>query len=619
MGEVKMSLLGKELVFSKETDLFNSLRKKYLMLSVEAKNKAEEAYDNNITSISDYQSRCRKIMSDIFMHYLQIGVLDIIRYKIYDIDEEVLKAEFDKDFGLKYCDAINSFLDEVASIDREQMQADMNRQEMISEAGNTVSGAFIGVSGNLIQDIGSTVQTGVEAAVINGLAAGGTALVTGAIRKFEKAEAEKDKLRIFGRDNTKRNITNGMEQDVFMLHKTIARLINIRTGEEHYYYPSDEEVENFEPVCRNILRGNFKIDEEPDLEREQIYRVLLMNPYELNIYCYIMEQNGGISAELRELMNYLCVDKGALANSYLSAKYDLSDYNTYEDIVEFEKVVKEEMVPFDVEECLFSYQVASKRETLYIIRRTFHDFVYDTIEERDFAEKQYYEFVGEGFNELELDELIEKHDLTYGKEILLPNGEYIRKMLLILIEPKMEDFQDTETILPYLSRETAKMQERNLTEAEIVKVLEKRYKHLNRKEKFNAGVAATKEKLSATADNMKDKSKELMQKIPFGKKAGNDEAIEVDNSQVKEIQDVAASAEPTKSLNNSEKVNAAVSGGKEKLSAGVAGMKNMFSGLGNKTGKQDNSAPQNENKRCPQCGNDLKATAKFCGKCGYRF
>ena len=30
-----------------------------------------------------------------------------------------------------------------------------------------------------------------------------------------------------------------------------------------------------------------------------------------------------------------------------------------------------------------------------------------------------------------LDELIEKHDLTYGKEILLPNGEYIRKMLLI--------------------------------------------------------------------------------------------------------------------------------------------------------------------------------------------
>ena len=85
MGEVKMSLLGKELVFSKETDLFNSLRKKYLMLSVEAKNKAEEAYDNNVTSISDYQSRCRKIMSDIFMHYLQIGVLDIIRYKISSV------------------------------------------------------------------------------------------------------------------------------------------------------------------------------------------------------------------------------------------------------------------------------------------------------------------------------------------------------------------------------------------------------------------------------------------------------------------------------------------------------------------------------------------------------
>ena len=41
MGEIRHMLLGKNLVFSEEMDLFNSLRKKYLMLSVEAKKKAD--------------------------------------------------------------------------------------------------------------------------------------------------------------------------------------------------------------------------------------------------------------------------------------------------------------------------------------------------------------------------------------------------------------------------------------------------------------------------------------------------------------------------------------------------------------------------------------------------
>lgn len=49
MSEVKQMLLGKELVFSKEMDLFNSLRKKYLMLSVEARKEAEEAYDEKLS------------------------------------------------------------------------------------------------------------------------------------------------------------------------------------------------------------------------------------------------------------------------------------------------------------------------------------------------------------------------------------------------------------------------------------------------------------------------------------------------------------------------------------------------------------------------------------------
>ena len=88
MGQiVKKTLLGKELVFSESMDAFNSLRKKYLMLSAEARERAENAYKANINSYSSYMKNCRLLMGEIFEHYLQIGVLDIIKFGIFDIDE----------------------------------------------------------------------------------------------------------------------------------------------------------------------------------------------------------------------------------------------------------------------------------------------------------------------------------------------------------------------------------------------------------------------------------------------------------------------------------------------------------------------------------------------------
>ena len=56
MGVTKKTLLGKELIFTEEMDLFNSLRKKYILLSREARQKAEEEYNGNITGYSEYRS-----------------------------------------------------------------------------------------------------------------------------------------------------------------------------------------------------------------------------------------------------------------------------------------------------------------------------------------------------------------------------------------------------------------------------------------------------------------------------------------------------------------------------------------------------------------------------------
>ena len=89
---------------------------------------------------------------------------------------------------------------------------------------------------------------------------------------------------------------------------------------------------------------------------------------------------------------------------------------------------------------------------------------------------------------------------------------------------------------------------------------------MSAKEKAAEVAGAAKEKAGAMAGLAKNKSKEFMSKLPFDKK---------------------------------KKAEAEVS--QPQIETAVA------------------QEPAVDTKFCPQCGNSLKATAKFCGKCGDRF
>ena len=652
MSEVRKLLLGKELVFTKEMDLFNSLRRKYVLLSAEARKKAEEAYDSKVDSYSSYVSFCRSMMNGIFEEYLRIGVADIIKYGIYDIDEVVLKQEFEAEIGSEYGRVIDTFVGEINRIDNEQRVEDQERKAMVQNAG-PVQGAFVGTSGNVASDLGSIIGTQLESAVINAAFKGGTSLLTGGMRAVSKKAAEKERNTLFGRSSTKREVLEGMEQDVYMLHRTIARLINERTGVEHYYYAKEADVLRFEPICRNIMRGNFKGEEFPGLETEQIHKVLMMNPYELRIYCYVMKENGGITDELRVLMEYLSVDKASLANSYLEEKYNLDDYTTYDALVEFEKVVIAELEQFAGTTCDFSYAVAEKKEILYIERRTFRQFTYDTIEERDFAEEQFYEFLGEGFTELEMDELLEKYEATYDKSIVEKNREDFRAMLMEFIVVKVDEFQDTESLAGYVAYAQAKKEEHQLETSELLDLFEKKYKKLERKEKLIAGAAAAKEKLAATAGSVMGKGKGFIKKLPFGKKK-KEEVI--DGTAVElSSETVTAATEEVTAKPKKEKKKLNISGVKDKLpkkekgstdaeqeseaaiakvveehklvtpeaaaeeKSAVVETKEEATPVAAPASVTENPTVAPATKPCPQCGAAVKATGKFCSKCGYRF
>jgi len=546
-----------------------------------------------------------------------------------------LQGELEQEFGSDYRQAIADFVGKINEIDAEQMQADEERKEMIRDAG-PLGGGYISMSGNFASDLGNVVESQVETAAINAVFKGGTALLTKGVRAIEKKLAEKEKKDIFSNRHTKKDLLDGMEMDVYMLHRTVARLINERTGVEHFYYAKEENIERYEPVCRNILRGNFKNGNDTTLETEQIHEVLRMNPYEMRMYGYVMSENGGITEEMMTLMDYLYVDKPSLASSYLATKYDLSDYTVYEEIIEFEKVVADEMARFNIVACAFADEVETKKEKLYIERRTFHQFTYETIEERDFAEKQYNDFAGTGFAERNLDELLEKYDETYVQELLPTNSIYIRQELLQFIEALVDEFKDSDSLSIYVFYAKKIKKEHELEKLDVLDVIEKKYKNLVRKEKLEAKVADIKGKIIAFFKNFKSNVKhfwqKLMMKLPFGKKRSiGKKKPSLKKKKVKEpIDSSAVVVETVETVQTMETpamiATAAVPSAPEPAVVAEAKIETVTETV--------TEAPQvapevkepevvvtpvAETKVCPQCGNELKAAAKFCSRCGYRF
>ena len=77
-------------------------------------------------------------------------------------------------------------------------------------------------------------------------------------------------------------------------------------------------------------------------------------------------------------------------------------------VLDFEKIVASELEVFEAATCKFMMETIIKKQQLFDIRRTFNGYMYDTIEIRDDAEKQYMEFFAEDENVVEMIDFLPK-------------------------------------------------------------------------------------------------------------------------------------------------------------------------------------------------------------------
>ena len=166
MSEKRLNVLTSAVVLTEEMDAYNSLRNKFLQLSKEAEAKVSESYDKNVKSYKDLQISAQYMLDRLFKEYLQIGAIHLISYGIYDVDEEVLREEYGKDFDITYKKTILNIVREINAIDADVAQGKADRKEMVADAGSTFQTlGFYRQTGDVGKDLSNVAKAETETTV----------------------------------------------------------------------------------------------------------------------------------------------------------------------------------------------------------------------------------------------------------------------------------------------------------------------------------------------------------------------------------------------------------------------------------------------------------------------
>lgn len=588
MGEVKKVLLGRTFIFSEQKDAFNTIRKKFIELSDEARILFNERYTNNITSISDYELMCDGIADKVYEQFLQLGVIELINNSIYDIDEVVLRAEIKEEFGCNYKGEISEFIKRIIELDAEKKMAQNENIDSAKVAAVETAQA----AGSVFFGAPDIFQMGVAAA------ADGVLVFDTVMNIATATSVEAEKKRLINSEELKLDLMYAMKTDVENIHKSVARIVNERSESKKFVYPTDEDICNIEPICRNIIKGNYReIQSNPELEKDMIQKIVEINPYDKRMYCKIMKDYGGITEELRDFISYLAIDIASIADSFFDTKYDMDDFDTYEKMCDLVAILGDELVQFGIDSCLFYEKAEAKKQYLFDIKRTFNGYMYDTIEQRDFAEKQYNDFLAESIEEMDIEEALAKYESTFDPDMTEKNRQDLQTIVLVVIADRVKMFTEADSLKIYVDYAENKKKEHGLEKCQLLDTINKKYKALALKEKLKDNMLQAKNKVISAVSGL--------------------------TGRVDDASNVATGAVDNVSGKASEVASGAMSKGKDLFGKIPFGKKNSEKVVESSVNeKNETKVPDEhtiETKNCPNCNNVVKISGKFCGKCGYRF
>lgn len=310
----KFKFYSNEIIISNERENYNEIHLLYKKYALMAANEFIDVYNNENKDLDDVVSNAKNQAYNIIFKYANETIEFILAKRIFNIDlEKFINNYYLRYFGT-YEDAFevveNMYLEIVAT----KEQQEQYRRARKENRGRWQGGGF-GISG--------AMKGAMKAGALNL----GTGILHSAVNSVgnlaSSISASNKKSKVFKNPDTLNRLVRGIYSEIISMEFALIDILNEYTGERFDYVDNDDR-EEVKAILNNLINRDISDFDKIELIKKSIY----LNPYEENIYIYIIREFGDSNKEIEKIADFFGVDILEEKNEIISDLYNKLDLSS---------------------------------------------------------------------------------------------------------------------------------------------------------------------------------------------------------------------------------------------------------------------------------------------------
>lgn len=314
--------------FSNEMDEYNNIRNTFLQLGEQISNEFRDEYNSKYTSIDEVSETGLELGNSYIIKCVDkaLGIL-VSSYELISIDREFFIKNYYKKY-MTWQNDFNKVNDKYLSIELEQQQLDEYRTNRRENRDRWYA------SGT---DMQSAIENKLKAEALNMASNAIHGAVNMAGKYISTMEANEQKKNIFEDPENLNILVSSIKYNCFIMHKAVIDALYDNKIESVGKWPSKEDSDKSKALFNNYKSGLINNDKKDEVLKQ----IIILNPYNKDLYKYIIDEQGDEKYEIEEITSYLGIDINKYKINLLDKYFNSLPVETEEQTLDSKEKIKE--------------------------------------------------------------------------------------------------------------------------------------------------------------------------------------------------------------------------------------------------------------------------------------
>ncbi len=284
---------GYKISFDDKFIRYNEMNKRFEHLAIEACQDFTKTYHKMFKNIDEVHENCLELGYSYISKYLQEAVSTLIAHDIFHIDQSTFfetyyKNYIDWDEEFEKIDIL--YREIVFSAEEEKLY----REERKEGRSRWQGGGF---------GMGAALEASIKAGAMNAASGLAHSVFNNLANKLTDSETKDQKVKLFENKSVLEKLATSIYNNVYEIHYALVDAL-IDNGVEIETYVSDESYKKSRTLMNNLKTGLIPQDKEERLIKNIIYS----DPYNEEIYLYLLVKYGDENRSIHEICAFLSLD-----------------------------------------------------------------------------------------------------------------------------------------------------------------------------------------------------------------------------------------------------------------------------------------------------------------------